>query len=110
MKRSMKKMVRNGLVPEINTSVLRKGESHAFMPGKELLTLYRQAGGVHVTLGNDAHCAADLCAGFSKTMELVTELHLCRDRQAACVCSTQRFVLIARRVKAPAYIFSRERA
>ena len=77
MKRIMKKMVRGGLVPEINTSALRKGESHAFMPGKELLTLYRQAGGVHVTLGSDAHCAADLCAGFTRAMELVTELGLC---------------------------------
>lgn len=77
MKRMMKKIVRSGLVLEINTSALRKGESHAWMPGRELLTLYRQAGGTHVTLGSDAHSVADLCAGFVETMELVDDLGLC---------------------------------
>ena len=62
---------------EINTSALRKSASGELMPDRDLLTLYRQAGGLNVTLGSDAHCAEDLCAGFTKAMEVVQASGLC---------------------------------
>jgi histidinol-phosphatase (PHP family) len=61
--RIFRKAVDNGIVMEINTSSLRAGASEC-MPGKELLELYRQAGGSVVTTGSDAHTIRDLGAGI----------------------------------------------
>ena len=53
--------VQGGLILELNTSSLRRGLP-SMMPEDELLRLYRGCGGQYVTVGSDAHRAADLGA------------------------------------------------
>lgn len=54
-------MVRNGIVPEVNTSSLRKGLDTA-MPDERFLQIYAACGGKYYTTGSDAHFACDLYA------------------------------------------------
>lgn len=60
---SLSALVKNGSILEINTSSLRKGYPET-CPGEKILHLYRTAGGTKVTLGSDAHAAADIAADF----------------------------------------------
>lgn len=54
-------IVRQGMVLEINSSSLRKGCAEA-MPGEALQQRYVAAGGQRITVGSDAHSAAELYA------------------------------------------------
>jgi len=54
-------LIKNNIVLEINTSSLRWGLTEP-MPGEALLRQYISHGGRYVTLGSDAHRAADLYA------------------------------------------------
>ena len=49
-----KQLLEKDMVIEINTSSLRKGHSET-MPGKELVEIYKECGGMYVTVGPDAH-------------------------------------------------------
>ncbi len=49
-----KVMVKNNIVPEINTSSVRQGQSEG-MPGRDILKIYAQAGGKYFTTGSDSH-------------------------------------------------------
>ncbi len=56
------------LIPEINTSTLRQGLNES-MPGSSVLQAYAEVGGTAVSLGSDAHRAADIGAGFQNALE-----------------------------------------
>jgi histidinol-phosphatase (PHP family) len=64
-----------GLVPEINTSSLRRGLNET-MPNEALLRRYAARGGKYVTLGSDAHHAEDVCAGLPEARALADRLGL----------------------------------
>ena len=62
-------LVEKGIVPEINTSPLRKGVPET-APGKRILDMYRKAGGKRVTVGADAHNTKDLAYGFDTALQM----------------------------------------
>lgn len=66
-----KKMVKNNISLEINTSSLRKGMDEA-MPGKELLEVYKNAGGRNITIGSDAHGVIYLAGGYDAVIAMLT--------------------------------------
>ena len=47
-----------------------------FMPGKELLEIYKDCGGKYVTLGSDAHEVKDLGADNDVAQKLIKDLGL----------------------------------
>lgn len=57
------------MVPEINTSTLRQGLKEP-MPGLILLKQWSRIGGTCVSLGSDAHRAADVGAGFEEAIRI----------------------------------------
>ncbi|MCK5128279.1 MAG: histidinol-phosphatase HisJ family protein [Clostridiales bacterium] len=66
-----KKMIRNNIAMEINTSTLRQGLDCS-MPDKALLDIYKQAGGRYVTFGSDAHSVQELGAGYQHARSLIS--------------------------------------
>jgi histidinol-phosphatase (PHP family) len=58
-----------GMALEINTSGLRQAPGETY-PGLQVLHWFRQEGGRLVTIGSDAHQAADLAAGTGQALEL----------------------------------------
>ena len=68
--RILKTAVDNGLVLEINTSSKRAGASE-YMPGQQILALYKQAGGMHIMTGSDSHAVRDLGMGIPQARELI---------------------------------------
>lgn len=69
-------MLSNGIIPEINTSSLRKGLPDT-MPGYDILELYCAEGGKYVTIGSDAHIAPDLAADYLTARTVIENLGLC---------------------------------
>lgn len=67
-----KKLISSGKSLEVNTSGLRRGD--ITMPGRDLLSLYRECGGEAVTLGSDAHTADDVGMGIVEVAEMLREL------------------------------------
>lgn len=67
--RILQKACDKGLVVEINTSPLRKGEAEA-MPSDRMLDLYAKAGGYHVALGSDAHEPEHVGADIDRGREI----------------------------------------
>lgn len=67
----LKKLIQKGIALEINTSGLRQkiGET---LPGREIVSLYRQLGGELITLGSDAHSAADLGKGIEAGLDMLS--------------------------------------
>ena len=63
------------IVLEVNTSSLRNGLVE-LMPGVDILMLYCAEGGKYVTVGSDAHIAADLAAGYTIAHERLRGLGL----------------------------------
>lgn len=77
LRRSMEMCVRQGIVPEINTSSLRKGLAHP-MPALSLVEYYAQHGGKYVTVNSDSHAAIDLNTDFdSVTSQLPSGVQCC---------------------------------
>ena len=68
-------MLKNNIVLEINTSSLRYGLVE-LMPGTDILKLYCDEGGKYVTIGSDAHIAADLAADYAIARDIAKELDL----------------------------------
>ncbi len=60
------------LTPEINTSTLRQGLDEP-MPALSTVQRYIELGGVSVSIGSDAHRAADIGAGFDQAVEILRE-------------------------------------
>lgn len=65
----LRQCVEADLTPEINTSTLRQGLTEP-MPGEALLKRWSAAGGTCVSLGSDAHRAADIGEGFDEAVRL----------------------------------------
>ena len=65
----------NGIIPEINTSSLRRG-CDTTMPGPELLEIYFSEGGRHAIIGSDAHKASDLAADLGEAKSLLKQFGL----------------------------------
>lgn len=63
-------MLKNGIIPEINTSSLRRGLDET-LPDEELLRIYKAVGGQFVTVGSDAHYVKDLSADCSYAKDLI---------------------------------------
>ena len=61
------------LIPEINTSTLRTGLAES-MPGPTVVRRYAELGGQAVSLGSDAHAAADVGADFDRCSALLPDL------------------------------------
>lgn len=62
--------VRKNICLEINTSSIRKN-SMGTMPDKDILSVYKDAGGRFVTVGSDSHGAGDLAADFPYAQDLI---------------------------------------
>ena len=63
------------MVMEINTSALRKGYKET-LPGRELLEIYKDCGGIYVTIGSDAHEPRDVGADRETARQLIRDLGL----------------------------------
>ncbi|HLV10785.1 MAG TPA: PHP domain-containing protein [Halanaerobiales bacterium] len=72
MRDIFKVMVANNIALEINTSSLRKGLKES-MPDKDFLKLYKDTGGIKVTLGSDAHRVKDLASGYNYARAIIME-------------------------------------
>ena len=70
-----KQLLEKDMVIEINTSSLRKGHSET-MPGKELVEIYKECGGMYVTVGSDAHEIEDIGADSDVAKRLIEEYKL----------------------------------
>jgi histidinol-phosphatase (PHP family) len=57
------------VVPEINTSTLRRGLDES-MPGPWVISRYAALGGTMVSVGSDAHVSEDIGAGFDVAREM----------------------------------------
>ncbi|MCR5142941.1 MAG: histidinol-phosphatase HisJ family protein [Ruminococcus sp.] len=57
---------------EINTSGLRQKYGRT-LPDREYVKLFKDCGGEILTIGSDAHCAADLAAGIPQGIDLARE-------------------------------------
>ncbi len=68
----LKLMVEKGVGLEINTSGLRQPPRETF-PGLAILKCYRQLGGEILTVGSDAHSAADLGRGIATAVALARQ-------------------------------------
>ncbi|MGQ9456706.1 MAG: histidinol-phosphatase HisJ family protein [Anaerolineae bacterium] len=69
----LRAVVERGVVLELNTSGLRRPGEHWY-PCRWTLERYRALGGEAVTLGSDAHRAADVAAGIGRALALLQEL------------------------------------
>lgn len=69
---SFKLLIEKGKGIEINTSGLRQPYGKTF-PTLDYIKLYRSLGGEIISLGSDAHCAADLGKGIKEGAELAKE-------------------------------------
>lgn len=64
-------LVENGRGIEVNTSGLRQQGMGAPFPDLPILRLYKECGGEIVTIGSDAHRAADVGLHFDKACEIL---------------------------------------
>ncbi|MFA7099513.1 MAG: histidinol-phosphatase HisJ family protein [Eubacteriales bacterium] len=62
----LKRIIEKGIALEVNTSGLRQSAGVTF-PHSDLIKFYRELGGSLVTVGSDAHRAADLALGIKDT-------------------------------------------
>ncbi len=63
-----RKMAKNNVALEINTSGLRQCVSHT-LPKTDILELYKKCGGEYITIGSDAHLASHVGCGVGETFE-----------------------------------------
>jgi histidinol-phosphatase (PHP family) len=68
----LRSAVRRGMGLEINTSGLRQAPGEPY-PALTVLRWYRQLGGEVLTIGSDAHRAADLGAGIPEALDLARQ-------------------------------------
>lgn len=75
--KTLEMCVKNGIVPEANTSEFRHGKNYT-LPNAAAFEYYLSVGGKYVTIDSDAHIAANLCANFEKAADTLPEkLKLC---------------------------------
>jgi histidinol-phosphatase (PHP family) len=68
-----RRMKERGIALEVNTSGIRGGAGMTF-PDTGLLRLYRECGGEMLTVGSDAHYAADIGADIADTYDMLAGL------------------------------------
>lgn len=68
----LKKIIQNGKGIEVNTSGLRQ-HAKACLPALDIVSLYRQLGGEIITVGSDAHTAADVGKGIKEGIEMIEQ-------------------------------------
>ncbi len=68
----LKLIISKGRGIEINTSGLRQAPGET-MPGLDVIKLYRELGGEILTIGSDAHKAADVGEGIQESIEIARE-------------------------------------
>jgi histidinol-phosphatase (PHP family) len=66
----LKIIIQNGKGIEVNTSGLRQSAKEC-MPGLDIIGFYRQLGGEIITVGSDAHTAADVGKGIKEAIEII---------------------------------------
>ncbi len=66
----LKIIIQNGKGIEVNTSGLRQSAKEC-MPALSIVSLYRQLGGEIITVGSDAHNAADVGKGIIEAIEII---------------------------------------
>ncbi len=79
IRESFKVLIENGKGIEINTSGLRQAYGQTF-PNLYWVKMFREMGGEILSVGSDAHCAADLGKGVKEGAEIALEAgfeHLC---------------------------------
>jgi histidinol-phosphatase (PHP family) len=72
LKQVLQLVISKGKGIEINTSSLRQSIKET-MPGLDVLKIYRELGGEILTIGSDAHCAADVGKGIADAVEMVRD-------------------------------------
>ena len=70
IRRTFTAAAQRGLGLEINTQGLRKREYGKADPGIEYVKLFRETGGEIITVGSDAHSAADIAANFKEGKDI----------------------------------------
>ncbi|MEJ5307308.1 MAG: histidinol-phosphatase HisJ family protein [candidate division WOR-3 bacterium] len=68
--RILKKIIKNNIILEINTSGLRHKCKEQF-PSTEILSLYRDFGGKYVSTGSDSHKTGDVAFGFENLEKII---------------------------------------
>ena len=68
----LRRLIERGKGLEVNTSGLRQAARET-LPSLAVLKLYRSLGGEILTAGSDAHCTADISAGFDETLAVIRE-------------------------------------
>lgn len=68
-------LLKNKIVPEINTSSLRKGLDTT-MPDYDFMKIYKNLGGKYYTTGSDAHFECDLYADIERTKDDMKKIGL----------------------------------
>ncbi len=71
LEKLLSQCVKNEIVPEINTSTLRRGYPN-LMPGDNALSMYKDCGGIYIACGSDAHYASDIAADFDSLERTVS--------------------------------------
>lgn len=69
----LRTVIATGKALEVNTSGFRYGLAE-FIPDPGVLRRYRELGGERITIGSDAHTAADIGAGHREAQRLLREL------------------------------------
>ena len=75
----MKKIISMDKGIEVNTSGIRYGMD-SFLPGIEILKLYKSLGGEIITIGSDAHRPEDIAFGYKDVISALREVgfkHIC---------------------------------
>lgn len=68
----LKSIIKNGKVYEFNTACFRKGVS---LPEDLILQIYKDLGGVKISLGSDAHYTGHVGADFDKAYEIIKNVY-----------------------------------
>ena len=72
----LKKLAQNGKSLEINTKgdpLEVNGKTHSFQPDFEIVKLFHELGGEHITVGSDAHSAHDIGNRVAEAYDMAVE-------------------------------------
>lgn len=72
IRRILKKLASKGKALEINTSGLRQPIGKT-LPDVDIIRLFKELGGMYITVGSDAHNANDIGAGIGRGMEIAKQ-------------------------------------
>ncbi|MFW6366679.1 MAG: histidinol-phosphatase HisJ family protein [Spirochaetota bacterium] len=75
LEKLLKLCIRQEIVPEINTSSMRRGYKE-LMPSADTLALYADCGGRYIACGSDAHHARDIAADYDSLERVVSRFNL----------------------------------